>query len=657
MSDPVQFFAVLVGVVVLLTALIAWITIRGRRRDQDEAPTITYTVMVGELRIWGLILVVVNFLLLILSGSLAISSILITIPSGILFIVLFFVIKDAAMFMFYCIILIGAALFDFVFFIFAWLEGGYDVWTAAIFTFIIIVIRLLWAAYFLRRFETYHDIQTEYLTDKYGDPETGLRASQGAIDFFPRASSGIGLIALLAAIAALFGGAYVEVLTGIARWSGLIAVAMSVASFQSRYPRTTLSISGVGSGLMALVLAIFFIMPGVGQIAASKDPIPVSNSWILASPAAMPNDQFARQLVVDGQTIIAGYGASEKDPYIIRLGGQGWEWNVVANPYQSGHFGSTIAADGDTIVVGDINSNDLRVYIFNGEAWLEQDRLVSSTDSSSENYGAWAAISGDTIAVGVPPQRESITSAYTDESGTVIIFTRENGNWSQQARIEAPKGSQKKVGFGSQFALDQDTLVIAAARMDERAVAYVYQRSEGDWELRATLDSGEYIDDMIYGSVDISGNRIVVGTQATPYDDLPPAVIYEDISRNGDWSKVAQSGVPRPEDMFYTPTGEVNQPGSISTKVAIDGDQIAFAGVKQAGSNTWAELGTAYLSTFEKGRWYLTYQLTPPDNAPLTSFFDFDFDSGLVVISGFDSQRVGQIIVYDLTGTNSSQSD
>ena len=60
MSDALQFFAVLLGAMVLLTVLLSWLVSRASKREQDEALYMTYTAMVRELRTWGLILVIVN---------------------------------------------------------------------------------------------------------------------------------------------------------------------------------------------------------------------------------------------------------------------------------------------------------------------------------------------------------------------------------------------------------------------------------------------------------------------------------------------------------------------------------------------------------------------------------------------------------------------
>ena len=122
-------------------------------------------------------------------------------------------------------------------------------------------------------------------------------------------------------------------------------------------------------------------------------------------------------------------------------------------------FGSSVAVDGNTLVVGapsedsnatGINGNQANnsasgsgaVYVFtrsNG-VWTQQAYLKASNTGVQDHFGTSVALSGETLAVGAPDEdsnamgingNQSDNSA--ENSGAVYIFTRVNGEWHQQA--------------------------------------------------------------------------------------------------------------------------------------------------------------------------------------------------------------------------------
>jgi hypothetical protein len=181
-------------------------------------------------------------------------------------------------------------------------------------------------------------------------------------------------------------------------------------------------------------------------------------------------------------------------------------------------FGSSVAVDGNTLVVGapsedsnatGINGNQANnsasgsgaVYVFtrsNG-VWTQQAYLKASNTGVQDHFGTSVALSGETLAVGAPDEdsnamgingNQSDNSA--ENSGAVYIFTRVNGEWHQQAyvKLSKPPGvldpiemdwMAKHWRFGASVALSGEILAVGAPGAEllseENGAVYVFKRA------------------------------------------------------------------------------------------------------------------------------------------------------------------------------------
>lgn len=119
------------------------------------------------------------------------------------------------------------------------------------------------------------------------------------------------------------------------------------------------------------------------------------------------------------------YGASAIEQ--LKQDGQYHEFQMALNSLQqklviedgkySDEFGSAVAVDGDTVVVGarsedfGTNENQGAVYIFtrSGGVWTQQQKLMATDGAMYDVFGWAVAISGDTVAIGAPGNTDTIT--------------------------------------------------------------------------------------------------------------------------------------------------------------------------------------------------------------------------------------------------------
>lgn len=179
-----------------------------------------------------------------------------------------------------------------------------------------------------------------------------------------------------------------------------------------------------------------------------------------------------------------------------------------ADTQQNDAFGSTVAIDGDTMVVGapwemrgELSFGSIHVFVRSGGVWMPQSTLVAT---EGYGFGRAVSISRDTIAT-------------RDRFGSLFVFARSDGAWHREAFLDA---SSSAANFGgSAVAIDGDTLAFDAA-VDNGADpagrgVYVWLRSDGVWAQQAvfTAATSSAANDA-RASIAIANDTIVVGVVA-----------------------------------------------------------------------------------------------------------------------------------------------
>lgn len=240
-------------------------------------------------------------------------------------------------------------------------------------------------------------------------------------------------------------------------------------------------------------------------------------------------------------------------------------------------FGSSVAIDGDTVVVGapsedgaatGIDGDDSQggypdtgaVYVMvrepNGK-WSRQAYIKPAELVKGALFGRAVSIAGNTIAVGAPGLMTA--NEYT---GAVYIFVREGSTWSQQALL--PGKATESGQLGSAVALNGDHLIASAPYSRllgyEVGALYAYTRTGTTWKADVASPnppSQEFSGYNWFGyRLGFSGDRVIAsgGQLATVFVML----------RSGTAWTVEQA---------------INLPGGVLSKssVAIDGDTLAVS--------------------------------------------------------------------------------
>jgi len=245
---------------------------------------------------------------------------------------------------------------------------------------------------------------------------------------------------------------------------------------------------------------------------------------LTASDAATTSDYFGYSVAIDGDTAVIGAYLNDDDnsgsTYVYVRSNGVWSEQAkltASDAATSDYFGYSVAIDGDTAVIGaywddDNGSNSGSAYVFvrsNG-VWSEQQKLTASDGAAGDYFGSSVAIDGDTVVIG----------AHWDDdndynSGSAYVYVRSNDVWSEQAKLTASDGASRDF-FGYSVAIDGDTALIGAYADNDNGAnsgsAFMYVRSNGVWSEQAKLtasDRAQY-DDFGY-SVSIDGDTAVIG--------------------------------------------------------------------------------------------------------------------------------------------------
>ena len=226
----------------------------------------------------------------------------------------------------------------------------------------------------------------------------------------------------------------------------------------------------------------------------------------------------------------------------------------ASNPDSGDRFGTSIAIDGDLMVVGaklewsgngdpndDSVANAGAAYVFHriGGTWVQEGYLKGAERDVNDHFGWSVAISGDTVIVGEPDEDSAAVGVNgdaaddnLDSNGAAWIFRRNGGSWTQEAYLKPSIASATAQGFqfGHSVSISGNTAVVGARWEKSNATlvngnqndssagsagaAYVFVRSGTTWSQQAYVKASNTEGGDEFGSsVAVSGDLLVVGAR------------------------------------------------------------------------------------------------------------------------------------------------
>ena len=278
--------------------------------------------------------------------------------------------------------------------------------------------------------------------------------------------------------------------------------------------------------------------PAADRPAAQSSPVILAADEIMAGLAR--GDWFGEAVAISGD--IAVVGAPLADVGGIRSRGAVYVFIQVSGRWvldmtltgigsASERFGSSVAVDGDFVVVGapaakfSGKSDAGAAYLFQRSAvsdWQLIAHLRAPSPAEGDRFGAAVAISGGVIAVGAP-----FNDGVRRDQGAVYVF---NGSQFESTKIVAPDGSAN-ANLGAAVAVSVGGLVLAGAPGQARSgspevgAAYLFDGVLGAL-ITAIQASDSSSGDNFGCSVALTGSAGVVGACADDVSTVDQGSAY-----------------------------------------------------------------------------------------------------------------------------------
>jgi len=371
-------------------------------------------------------------------------------------------------------------------------------------------------------------------------------------------------------------------------------------------------------------------------------------------------DEFGDVVAVDGNTAVVGArldddgGFDSGSAYVFTRNSGVWTEQqklTASDAAANNFFGKRVAVDGDTIVIGaeDGSFSDsvgsAYVFVRNAGVWTEQQKLTASDAAQGDLFGSSVAVDGDTAIIGAAQDDDKGRN-----SGSAYVFTRNAGVWTEQQKLIASNGFDFD-DFGNAVAMDGDTAVIGARWGDnggewsDVGAAYVFTRESGVWtEQQKLLASDGAFEDQFGVWVTLDGDTAIIGAKWDDDSGSKSGSAYVFIRNAGVWTE---------QQKLTASDGAAGH--EFGAAVAVSGNS-AVIGARFDDDNG-SESGSAYLFTRSAGVWTEQPKLIPTDAAAFDEFgqgIAMDEETVLVGADRDDDNgpASGSVYVFEVRGTD-----
>jgi hypothetical protein len=248
--------------------------------------------------------------------------------------------------------------------------------------------------------------------------------------------------------------------------------------FQSHSMTADVSAAIDGSTVIVGTPDLFGSQPrGLAYIfrASGADESSWTQEAVLFTTTTSSRGFFGSSVAIDGNTAVVGAGIA----YVYVRSNGVWTLQAALTP-PSGISGTAVAIDGDTLLIS--ANGGPYLYRRSGGTWTPQGQLTPSDGTSL--FGRSFRIKGDEIIVGA--------------NQSAFVFVRSGNTWIEQAKLVADDLSSTD-SFGAAVAIDHGTAVVGAPQQTVNGVsnagaAYVFVREITAWAQESKFTSPTKMD-------------------------------------------------------------------------------------------------------------------------------------------------------------------
>ena len=255
----------------------------------------------------------------------------------------------------------------------------------------------------------------------------------------------------------------------------------------------------------------------------------VSSSWIQRSKLTASDiagqAEFGSAVAFDGTTLVVGARRANAAYVFIRGATQTWIQQAKLSPSSGNiddNFGTAVDVSGRYIVVGapdsehdssnpDVGSAYIFEYDQHASLWVQHTRITPSHGEASDRFGHAVGIDDGTAIIGAP-------ASSSNRTGSAYVYTRESaGAWTERSKFDT-SGVDVRAHFGWSVSISQERALVTAPNTACGGVAFVFKLTNGAWVEETIIQAPDRIDQDWFGrSGALHDERALIGS----YNNAP----------------------------------------------------------------------------------------------------------------------------------------
>jgi len=372
---------------------------------------------------------------------------------------------------------------------------------------------------------------------------------------------------------------------------------------------------------------------------------------------AVAGAQFGYSVSINGSVMAVGSirdnenGINSGSAYVYRYDGNNWveEQKLLASDAAAGDFfGASVAVNGDVIVVGaflDNGTGSAYVFRYNGSSWIEEQKLLASDAAVDDDFGLSVSVSGDVIIVGAYGCDNAGPYTGAPNAGSAYIYRYNGSSWIEEQKLYASDAYSYDY-FGSSVSVSGDIVAVGAYQNDDNGndsgSAYVFRYGGGTWTEEQKLAAGDAAAGDNFGrSISVSGDALVVGANLDDDGGSGSGSAYVFRYGGGTWSeeqKLVASDAAA-DDRF-------------GRSVSVSGDMLVVGAYSDDDGGSAS--GSAYVFRYGDSTWMEDQKLLAGDAAADDYFgFSVSVDGQMIAVGAYRNDDAGSesgsVYVYEAT--------
>ena len=266
------------------------------------------------------------------------------------------------------------------------------------------------------------------------------------------------------------------------------------------------------------------------QIISTEQCIEYSDPQRIIAGTGNKRDGFG--VSVDVKDGVFAVGTKTEKSYIHNKSSAGWLYPTTVFEQEltgSGSINRSVAVyDNGTVIIADPSSwyrgqSAGAVYIYRrfGKTWTKYTTIAPQDLVPHDEFGTNIALNPQTLAV---------SALQPDKSGSVYMYTRAGGLWNNPVRI-VPQDTKPDQEFGYSISVSGSHLAIGAPGDggDNNGAVYLYTRSSNGWTPVKITPQNRRLNARFGTSVLVRGDVLFVGAmrdEQGTYSDSGSGVVY-----------------------------------------------------------------------------------------------------------------------------------